>query len=198
MSAPATIVEEAAKDPASKIGAAYASFLDEAAVEAKGLAPFEPWLDEVRALSSKPGYAALVARADRHRHRHAVRRCSSARTTRSRDQLCACSWSRAASACPTAIIICSAEPKLAETRAKYLEHLTSMLTLAGEANAAARAKAIMDFETQIAKVHWTRIDSRDATKIYNMMTAGGAGQARARLRLARRYLTERGRQRHRS
>ena len=45
-----------------------------------------------------------------------------------------------------------------------------MLTLAGEANAAARAKAIMDFETQVAKVHWTQIESRDATKTYNLMT----------------------------
>ena len=60
-----TIVEEAAKDPANKIGAAYASFLDEAAVEAKGLAPFEPWLGEVRALDGKAGYAALLARAER-------------------------------------------------------------------------------------------------------------------------------------
>ena len=33
-----TIIEESAKDPNSKIGAAYASYLDEAAVEAKGLA----------------------------------------------------------------------------------------------------------------------------------------------------------------
>ena len=41
------ILKEA--DPNSKIGAAYASYLDEAAVEAKGLAPFQPWLDQVKA-----------------------------------------------------------------------------------------------------------------------------------------------------
>jgi putative endopeptidase len=64
----------------------------------------------------------------------------------------------------------SADPKIAETRAKYLDHLTNMLTLAGEKNAAARAKAIVDFETRIAKVHWTRADSRDATKTYNRMS----------------------------
>ena len=45
-----------------------------------------------------------------------------------------------------------------------------MLSLAGEPNAEARAKAIVDFETQIAQVSWTRIDSRDATKTYNKMT----------------------------
>src|SRR5690242_12638381 len=40
------IIEDQAKDPNSKIGNAYQSFMDEAAVEAKGLAPFEPWLNE--------------------------------------------------------------------------------------------------------------------------------------------------------
>ena len=39
------IIEEAAKDPNSKIGNAYNSFLDTAAIEAKGLAPIQPWLD---------------------------------------------------------------------------------------------------------------------------------------------------------
>ena len=64
----------------------------------------------------------------------------------------------------------SADPKLADTRAKYLEHLTNVLTLAGEKNAPARAKAILDFETKVAKAHWTRAESRDANKTYNKMT----------------------------
>src|SRR5688500_3603040 len=59
------IIEEAAKNPGNKIGAAYASFLDEAAVEAKGLAPLQPWLNEIKALNSKRGYPALIAKADR-------------------------------------------------------------------------------------------------------------------------------------
>src|SRR3546814_11906793 len=44
-----------------------------------------------------------------------------------------------------------------------------MFTRAGEPNGSARARALLDFETKIATVHWTRIDSRDATKIYNKM-----------------------------
>ena len=54
-----------------------------------------------------------------------------------------------------------------DPRANISQHLTKVLTLAGEPNAAARAKAILDFETKIAKVHWTQVDSRDATKTYN-------------------------------
>ena len=46
------IIEEQAKSPTSNIGNAYKSFMNEAAVEAKGLSPLEPWLDQVRALKS--------------------------------------------------------------------------------------------------------------------------------------------------
>ena len=36
-------------DPSSKIGRAYASYLDTARVEALGLTPIRPWLDKIRA-----------------------------------------------------------------------------------------------------------------------------------------------------
>jgi putative endopeptidase len=45
-----------------------------------------------------------------------------------------------------------------------------VLNLAGETNAKARAKALMDFETSVATVHWNKIDSSDSTKTYNKMT----------------------------
>src|SRR6187551_3093480 len=60
-----TIIEEQAKDPNSKIGAAYQSFMDEATVEAKGLTPFEPWLNQVRTVKSKSDLPKLYAEADR-------------------------------------------------------------------------------------------------------------------------------------
>src|SRR3546814_17898330 len=56
-----------------------------------------------------------------------------------------------------------------QTRAAYVAHLEKMFTLAGEPNGSARARALLDFETKIATVHWTRIESRDAPKIYNKM-----------------------------
>src|SRR3546814_10951015 len=55
-------------------------------------------------------------------------------------------------------------------QAAYLKHLENVLTLAGEQDAAVRAKAIYDFEKQVATVHWDKNDSSDATKVYNKMT----------------------------
>ena len=60
------ILDAAKDDPSSRIGMAYSSFLDEAAVEAKGLAPIQPWLDQVRGLNNRGGYAALEGEAARN------------------------------------------------------------------------------------------------------------------------------------
>ena len=162
------IIEEAAKDPANKIGAAYASFLDEAAVEAKGLTPFQPWLNEVKALSSKRDYAALIAKADRMGISHPFP--SYIGLDDKVNTQYAYTLVQGGIGMPDRDYYLENDERMRGIRAKYLQHLTNVLTLAGEANAAARAKAILDFETQIAKVHWTQVDSRDATKTYNKLT----------------------------
>ena len=162
------ILDEARKDESSRIGASYAAFLDEAGIEAKGLAPIEPWLNQVRTLSSKAGYAALVARADRNGIPGPVGAFVGQDDKNPEEY--ALTVFQAGTGLPDRDYYLKPDAKLAETRAAYLTHLTNMLTLAGEANAAARAKAILDFETKVATAHWTRIDSRDATKTYNKMS----------------------------
>ncbi|HET8749596.1 MAG TPA: M13-type metalloendopeptidase [Sphingomicrobium sp.] len=169
-----TIVEEQAKDANSKIGNAYLSFMDQAAVDAKGLAPFEPWLNEVRGLKSKSGLAKLYSDADRLGIDIPYR--SFIGQDRKNSDQYTLNVIQGGLGMPDRDYYLSADPKLTETRAKYLEHLTNMLTLAGEANASARAKAILDFETKIAKVHWTRAESRDANKTYNKMSLADLGK----------------------
>jgi predicted metalloendopeptidase len=44
-----------------------------------------------------------------------------------------------------------------------------MLELAGDKDAAAKAKAIVGFETELAKVQWTKVELRDPNKSYNKM-----------------------------
>ncbi|HEY1145641.1 MAG TPA: M13-type metalloendopeptidase [Allosphingosinicella sp.] len=162
------ILKAAEADPASKIGNAYASYLDEAAVEAKGLAPIKPWLGKIAALKDKKGYAALIAEADRNGIRGPVGAFIG--QDDKQPEVYALTLVQRGLGMPDRDYYLSDDAKIVETRAAYLGHLEKMLTLAGEANAAARAKAVFDFETAIAKVHWTRVDSRDATKTYNKRT----------------------------
>ena len=163
-----TLIEESAKDPNSRIGAIYASFMDEAALEAKGLAPFTPWLDQIRGTTTKAALPKLYADASRM----AVGMPFGGfvgQDDKQPDQYIL-SMYQSGLGMPDRDYYLSKDAKLVETKAKYLAHLTNMLTLAGEKNAAARAKAILDFENKIAAASWTKIESRDATKTYNKMT----------------------------
>ena len=162
------ILEAAKDDPSSKIGTAYSSFLDEAAVEAKGLSPIEPWLNEIRSLNSRSGYAQLQGRAARNGIT-GLFGGGVAQDDRKSDTYITGLF-QAGLGMPDRDMYLLDEPNLVSLRAAYLDHLTKMLTLAGETNAASRAKAILDFETRIARVSWTREDSSDATKIYNKMS----------------------------
>ena len=162
------IIEGQAKDPNSKIGNAYASFMDEAALEAKGLAGFEPWLSKVRGLSTKANLADLYAEADRLSISGPFGMFVG-QDDKSPENY-ALNMLQSGLGMPDRDYYLSTDSKLTETKAKYLQHLANMLELAGEKNAAERAKAILDFESKIARVHWTKADSRDATKTYNKMT----------------------------
>ncbi|VVT02725.1 putative endopeptidase [Sphingomonas sp. EC-HK361] len=160
------ILEAAKADPNSKIGTAYATYLDTAAIDAAGLKPIQPWLAKIKA-TDKAGYAALVAEADRNGvgtpFNSGVGQDSKAPDTY------IVGLRQSGLGLPDRDYYISADPKLAEAKAAYRTHIAKMLTLAGEPNADARAAAIVDFETEIAKVSWTRIDSRDADKTYNKM-----------------------------
>ncbi|MEO7602268.1 MAG: M13 family metallopeptidase [Sphingomicrobium sp.] len=162
------ILETAKNDPSSKIGAAYSSFLDEAAVEAKGLAPIEPWLEQIRGLTSRSGLAELQAQAARNGVAGLF--AGGVGQDDRNSEVYVTGLSQAGLGLPDRDMYLLNESNLVELRAAYLDHLTRMLTLGGEANAPARAKSILDFETSIARVSWTREDSGDATKIYNKMS----------------------------
>jgi putative endopeptidase len=163
-----TIIEEQAKNPASKIGNAYASFMDEASIEAKGLAPLQPWLSQIKGTTSKGNLAALYAQADRIGVGIPYRMFVG--QDRKASDRYALNVSQGGLGMPDRDYYLSNDPKLVDTRNKYLAHLTDMLNLAGEPNAAARANAILALETRIAEVHWSRAASRDAEKTYNKLT----------------------------
>jgi putative endopeptidase len=165
-----TIIEESASDPNSRIGNAYNAFLDTAAIEAKGLAPIQPWLGEVKGLNGRAGYATLAAKAGRYGITIPFG-LYVGQDDKSPDRYVTQMF-QGGIGMPDRDYYLLPDARMQDVRAKYLAHMTKVLSLAGEANAAARAKAVLDFETEIAKVHWTQIDSRDATKTYNLMALG--------------------------
>nr|HEX4317833.1 M13 family metallopeptidase [Kofleriaceae bacterium] len=61
----------------------------------------------------------------------------------------------------------ASDAKLAQMRDAYAKHVEKMMTLAGDKDAAADAKAIVALETSLAKAQWTKVELRDPQKAYN-------------------------------
>src|SRR5690606_26243599 len=122
----------------------------------------------IKGLTSRAGYAALAAQAKRN---GVGTPFGSYVGQDDKDpDTYALNLSQSGLGLPDRDYYLSADPKLAEAKAAYEKLIANVLSLAGEPDAAARAKAVVAFETEIAKVSWTRVDSRDANKTYNKMS----------------------------
>ena len=159
------LLEEAQQQPGSRIGMAYGAYLDTGAIEAKGLAPVKPWLERIKGLAGREGYAQLVAEADRNGV--AVPFGSGVGQDAKAPDIYTVGLRQGGLGLPDRDYYLSDNPKLVEARTAYQAHIARMFTLAGEHNADARAKAIVELETQIAKVQWSRVESRNADRTYN-------------------------------
>ncbi|MEA3000974.1 MAG: putative endopeptidase [Sphingomonadales bacterium] len=62
------------------------------------------------------------------------------------------------------------DPKFRPQVARYRQYVAQMLGLAGWPNAEAAADKVVAMETRVAEAHWTRAQSRDRDKTYNLMT----------------------------
>ncbi|RHW16422.1 M13 family peptidase [Sphingomonas gilva] len=162
------ILEELRSQPASKSGAAYASFMNQAGIEAKGLAPFKPWIDDIKSVKTHAEYAKLIGRANRIGVESPFG--MGAGIDDKNPVRYALSLAQAGLAMPDRDYYLKTEDTFVKYREAYRAHIAKMFTLAGEPDADARAARVLAFETELAKVHWTREESRDADKTYNLRT----------------------------
>jgi len=152
---------------ARKLADFYASYVDEAGIEAKGLAPLKPRLDAIAAIADKRALARAIGetlRAD-------VDPLNA--TNFETENLLGVFVAQGLNdpdhnvpyllqgglGMPDRDYYVSSHPKMAALRAEYKRHVGAILTLAGFSGAAARAARIVDLETKIAKAHATRVDS---------------------------------------
>ncbi|MCM8731325.1 M13 family metallopeptidase [Hephaestia sp. GCM10023244] len=170
------ILEAAQQQPGSKIGDFYASFMDEAAVNAKGVAPVKPWLAAIKAAGDKTALATEMARLARIGVGGLVT-LRIGQDDKHPDRYIATMY-QAGLGMPDRDYYLKDSPELDATRTAYKAYLAKMLTLAGEANAAARADAVYAFEKALATAHWDNVKTRDADLNYNIWKpADFAGQA---------------------
>ncbi len=68
------------------------------------------------------------------------------------------------------------DEEFAEKREKYVAFVQKILDLAAVSDSADKAHMIMDLETRLAGVHWTRIENRQREKTYNPFTVAEANE----------------------
>ena len=69
------------------------------------------------------------------------------------------------------------EERFAGVRTAYSAHLERMFTLARLDEPAERAVRVFDLETDLAKVHWNNVETRDSEKTYNLYAWADAAAA---------------------
>jgi putative endopeptidase len=172
-----SIIENAAKNPnkaagsdSQKIGDFYASYMDEAKADALGLTPLAAELANIAAIQDKAGVATLMARMSK-RGVNAPFDFGIHQDAKDSTKYVADIF-QGGLGMPDRDYYLKDDEKLVDARTKYVVHVEKMLALAGDAKAAADAKAIMAFETEIAKVQWPKVDLRDPVKAYNKVELG--------------------------
>ncbi|MBQ5949744.1 M13 family metallopeptidase [Massilia sp. ST3] len=149
-----------------KIGDFYASYMDEARLEQLGITPLNGELAKIAAVKDKAELPALFARLGRlgvntpfvfYIHQDA----------KDSTKYVADLYQAGLGMPDRDYYLKQDDAKLADIRAKYQQHVEKMLAMAGDKNAAANAKAIVELETELAKVQWTKVENRDPVKTYN-------------------------------
>jgi putative endopeptidase len=177
----ASIIDEAAKSKAPagssarQIADLYNSFLDEAGIEAKGLAPLKPHLAAIQAIHDKKHLARALGESMRadvdalnntNFHTANLFGLWTAPGFNEPDHYAAYLF-QGGLVLPDREYYVSDSPHMRELREKYQAHISAMLKLAGFTDTDARAKRVIDLEHAIAEKHWTLAEDNDIHKANN-------------------------------
>ena len=164
------IHEAAASDAADgtlsqQVGDLYASYMDTGRLEELGLDPARPGLERIAAaqthqdianLMGAPGtqslFSAFVGRDPGNPQRYIV------------------SLGQSGLGLPDRDYYLRDDERFQEYREAYLDYIADVFEMIGVDNGAGRAQSILDLETAIAEIHWTRAESRDRVATYNLMS----------------------------
>jgi len=165
------IVEEAANTTASpgsdeqKIGDFFASFMDETAVESRGLEPLQEQLARIEKIASKQDLVRYLGEAQRLGVAHPFAFFVAIDKKKSTEYLG--SLFQSGLSMPDRDYYLSDDARLQGAREKYGVYVQDLLDAAGTPGPEAAAKTIVALETRFAKAHWTRVQNRDVEKTYN-------------------------------
>ena len=152
-------------DEATKIANIYKSFMDAAAVNAKGGSPIAAELAEVDSIASLSDFISTLSKLE-------AKGTSGIFGTFIYADMKDASTNimylqQGGISLPDEAYY--RDEKYADIRTAYVSHIEAMFTLAGVADPAGNAAKVMALETSIARHHWDQVKDRDATLTYNKL-----------------------------
>lgn len=171
----AIILELSAKTNApgsveQKIADFYNSYMDTAAIDAKGMAPLASELALISAAQSHDDIAVIFGRPDLPTPSPIGWNVGLDSGNPDRYLV---NIGQGGLGLPERDYYLKDDARMADLRTKYPQHIARLLTLAGISDGDAKAARIMALETAIAGHHWPIEDRRDAVKTYNLKTRAG-------------------------
>ncbi|MDB4960463.1 MAG: family peptidase [Myxococcales bacterium] len=151
-----------------KIADYYQSFMDIGAIEAKGLTPIQPDLDRINAIKDTQGL--LAAFADNARKFRTTPFVTIVGQDDREPESHIGTIAQGGLGLPDRDMYDAKAKQFAAVRDGYKKYLSTILGMAGVADADKRAAAVYALEEKIAAVHWTRVKNRDPQATYNKLT----------------------------
>jgi endothelin-converting enzyme/putative endopeptidase len=153
-----------------KIGDYFASCMDTATIDKKGMAPIKGELDRIQAMSDEPDVVAEVA----HLHHLGVGALflfGAAPDARDSNRTIA-TLGQGGLSLPDREYYLKTDDKSVETRQRFEQHVKNMFQLAGDPadTAASKARMVLEMETILAKASMDRVSLRDPDKTHHIMT----------------------------
>ncbi|MBU2070051.1 MAG: peptidase M13 [Gammaproteobacteria bacterium] len=152
-----------------KLGSFYNSFMDEATIEKLGLTPLTPQLDAIKAVTDKAQLPALFARLQRDGVGIPFGWYVNNDAKNSTEY--AVYLGQGGLGLPDRDYYFKDDEASQKILTAYQQYLKDMFSLAGYADAEAAAQRVFALEKALAEHHWTRLESRNADKTYNKMSA---------------------------
>ena len=152
-----------------KIADYYSTFMDEATIESKGIAPLKPELAEIAAISDRHALAFVLGsglRADVDPLNNTNFETGNLFGVWITQGLTDPSHNfpyllQGGLGLPDRDYYLSASPNMAALRTQYQAHIAAIFKLAGFTDPSARAARVFTLETKMARVHATRVESED-------------------------------------
>jgi putative endopeptidase len=175
------VIEHAARQaPATteantrRLGTFYTSCMDSTAADAAGAAPLQPELARIAAIADRAALRAQVARL--HRLGTSAAFSFGSGSDAKNSTMVIAQTGQGGTTLPDRDYYLRTDSTGEATRARYLAHITAMLTLAGEppADAAANAVRVLSLETALARASLPRVAMRDPRALYHPMTLAEA------------------------